>query len=348
MNAMEDFSPFTSRTTFCHAFEAGLTGLLQKGGLGPFILVCANATFDHHLHAANAAQLNQQYETLYREIVGALRDGREIQAVEEDLLVFLKIHAVGMENLKPTEKRQAGLWEVQFNHLRSFRPKRITARIPEHLHAPFDEAGFHFNKGFMQKEAFWSGELCGRHATLYYNKYPFVDFHGLLVPERESCLSQYLTEAHHFYVWEATLELARTLEGVGFGYNSLGAFASVNHLHFQMFLKPAGFPVMHAQWHHNGGTMPYPGSCATFSDARSAWAYIHELHERETPYNLLYTAGQLYVFPRRKQGTCAQPAWTSGFTWHELAGGMVTFNRDDYDGLDEAAISRELALLVPD
>lgn len=338
---------FSSSQIFCQAFESGLSELLQKGGLGPFILVCANATFDHRLHEATAAQLVQQFEVLQQDFVGALRDGREIQAVEEDLLVFLKIHAVGMANLKPTEKRQAGLWEVQFNHLRSFRPKRITSRIPDHLHAPFDEAGFHFNKGFMQKEAFWAGELCGRHATLYYNKYPFVDFHGLLVPERESCLSQYLTEAHHFYIWEATLELARTLEGVGFGYNSLGAFASVNHLHFQMLLKPQGFPVMHTEWRHNGGTLLYPAECAAFDDARSAWAYIHRLHERETPYNLLYTAGKLHVFPRRKQGTYAQPAWTSGFTWHELAGGMVTFNRDDYERLDAAAIEHELGLLAP-
>lgn len=337
---------FSSSPAFHHAFETGLSELLQQGGLGPFILVCANATFDHRLHRTMVVRLVEQYECLRRDFVGALRDGRDIQAVEEDLLVFLKIHAAGMENLRLTEQRQAGVWEVQFNHLRSFRPKRITARIPEHLHAPFDEAGFHFNKGFMQKEAFWAGELCGRHATLYYNKYPFVDFHGLLVPERESCLSQYLTEAHHFYVWEATLELARTLEGVGFGYNSLGAFASVNHLHFQMFLKPQGFPVMRPNWRHGGGTMLYPAECAVFDDARSAWAYIHHLHERETPYNLLYSAGKLHVFPRRKQGTYAQPAWTSGFTWHELAGGMVTFNREDYERLDATAIEHELGLLA--
>lgn len=340
-------SLFSSGPDFRQAFETGLSGLLLQGGLGPFILVCANATFDQRLHAGMASRLLEQYERLSRDFVGALRDGHDIQAVEEDLMVFLKIHAAGMENLKLTERRQVGVWEVQFNHLRSFRPKRIAARIPDHLHVPFDETGFHFNKSFMQKEAFWAGELCGRHATLYYNKYPFVDYHGLLVPERESCLAQFLTEAHHFYVWEATQELARGMDGVGFGYNSLGAFASVNHLHFQMFLKPGGFPVMHPDWRHGGGTMQYPGACEVFDDARSAWACIHRLHERETPYNLLYAAGQLYVFPRRKQGTCTQPAWTSGFTWHELAGGMVTFNREAYERLDEAAVEHELGLLVP-
>lgn len=335
---------FTSSAAFHQAFGDGLAGLLQKGGLGPFILVCANATFSPHASAING--LRQLYAALRAEYLDALEHGREIPAVEEDLLVFLKIQAVGLERLKPTETRHAGGWELQFNHLRAFRPKRISARVPERLHAPFDESGFHFNKGFMQQEAFWAGELCGRHATLYYNKYPFVEFHGLLVPERDSCLSQYLTESHHFYQWEVTNELAITLPGAGFGYNSLGAFASVNHLHFQMFLKPQGFPVMAPGWRHNGGAAPYPTECVTFTDPRSAWAYLHGLHERETPYNLLYVVGRLYVFPRRKQGTYPQPAWSSGFTWHELAGGIIAFNREDYERLDASDIERELAVLA--
>ena len=251
---------FASPAAFRQAFADGLTGLLEKGGLGPFILVCANATFSHAIYDPAAGGLQHLYAELRAAYAEALEHGREIAAVEEDLLVFLKIQAIGLERLKPTETRQSEGWELQFNHLRSFRPKRITAKVPERLHAPFDEAGFHFNKGFMQKEAFWAGELCGRHATLYYNKYPFVDFHGLLVPERESCLSQYLTEAHHFYLWEVSAALAQNLPGVGFGYNSLGAFASVNHLHFQMFIKPQGFPVMAPKWKHNGGILPYPPS----------------------------------------------------------------------------------------
>jgi hypothetical protein len=56
--------------------------------------------------------------------------------------------------------------------------------------------------------------------------------------------------------------------------------------------------------------------------------------------------GRLYLFPRLKQGTYAQPAWTSGFTWHELAGGMIAFNREDYEGLDTSTIEGELAALA--
>jgi len=337
--------PFGTIESFQHAFTSGLSTLLQKGGLGPFILVCANASFDRRVEAATAEGLAVLYNALSVEYLDALSNGKPIQAVEEDLLVFLKLHAVGFERLQATETRRTGPWEVQFNQLRSFRPRRISAHVPQTLHLPFDENGFHFNKPFMQQEAFWSGELSDLHATLYYNKYPFVDFHGLLVPERESCLPQFLTEAHHFYLWQITRELSSTLEGVGFGYNSLGAFASVNHLHFQMFVKPEGLPVMAADWQHNGGVSPYPTSCARFDTATEAWEYLSDLHVRNTPYNLLYSKACIYIFPRKKQGCYAQPEWSSGFAWYEMAGGMVTFNRESYTHLEQATIALELSRL---
>jgi len=336
---------FNSLESFQHAFTTGLSGLLNKGGLGPFILVCANASFDPRIKGVTSESLSAQFKILSEKYVNALTNGDAIQEVEEDLLVFFKLNAVGFEQLQATETRNVGPWEVQFNQLRSFRPKRISAQVPESLHVSFEENGFHFNKPFLQKEAFWSGVLSGRHATLYYNKYPFADFHGLLVPERESCLPQFLTEAHHFNLWETTLDLSRTLPGVGFGYNSLGAFASVNHLHFQMFVKPLGLPVMQGDWQHNGGNKSYPTGCVGFDCAAEAWEYLNQLHEKNTPYNLLYSKERVHVFPRRKQGCYRQPDWTSGFAWLEMAGGMITFNRASYVNLDLETIELELAKL---
>ena len=58
-----DRHPFSSSESFRQAFSAGLSELLQDGGLGPFILVCANATFNPEIYAATAAGL----ETLTRD-----------------------------------------------------------------------------------------------------------------------------------------------------------------------------------------------------------------------------------------------------------------------------------------
>ena len=81
---MSDY-PFSSLLSFQRAFTAGLSGLLKKGGLGPFILVCANASFDRRVQEATADELASLFRELSREYVGALADeklkvpGSEIQ-----------------------------------------------------------------------------------------------------------------------------------------------------------------------------------------------------------------------------------------------------------------------------
>lgn len=337
---------FQSKQQFRQAFEAGLLGLLEEPHLGTFILVCANATYDRAIYDISRTRLQTLYEAFAARYHRKLLEGHSIDEVEEDLLVFLKMHAIGFEALQSTQRKHVGPWELQFNHLRAFRPRRISQHNDEAIRAAFNPHGFHFNKPFLQKEAFWEGRLTGRPVSLYYNKYPFADLHALLVPEREQCHQQYLTPHHHRYMWELCTALGETLDGVGFGYNAYGAFASVNHLHFQMFVREQGLPVSDALWQHNGGQRPYPTACHAFDAAEEAWAAIDSLHRQAISYNLLYTPERLYLFPRKKQGACETPPWSSGFTWNELAGGMVLFNQAAYESLDEAALEEELRRLA--
>lgn len=211
---------------------------------------------------------------------------------------------------------------------------------------PFNENGFHFNKPFLRKECFWSGELQGREVELLYNKFPFVDFHALLVPQREHDAPQFLTHDDHRYMCRLCEELGATLDGVGFGYNAYGAFSSVNHLHFQMFLRSQPLPVQLTQWLHNGGTVSYPSRVEHFDNAEDAWGYIEVLHQSEQSYNLLYLPGEIYCLPRLQQGTYSHNDWTAGFAWYEMCGGMVCFRQEDYDQLTEEMISGEFSRLI--
>lgn len=338
-------SVFQSTAAFRERFDRGLLSLLEHDGLGPFILVCANATFDPKIYAGATSRLQQRYRQLQADYSAALAEGRPLTDSDEDLLVFLKMLAVGFERLEPTEARHSGPWELQYNHLRAFRPQRISAATVDGIRTPFKEEGFHFNKGFLQKEAFWEGALEGREVALYYNKYPFVECHGLLVPEREKRLPQFLTEEYHHYLWRLSAALGESLPGVGFGYNAYGAFASVNHLHFQMFIREQPLPVADPRWRHNGGEHAYPTDCRCFEDAEEAWRFLEQLHNGEISYNLVQLPGRMYVMARRKQGSYTQPQLTTGFTWYELSGGVITFNRHDYQGLDPDTIARELAQL---
>lgn len=342
---MRDTDIFRSSERFQEAFAQGLVEMLEHDGLGVFILICANAGFSPALQHLLSPALKERYQRHAEDYREALAQGQCLPDADDDVLVFLKMMAIGFETLRPSERRNAGPWEVQFNPLRSFRPPRMAHTRVDAIHAPFNENGFHFNKAFLRKECFWSGTLEGREVELLYNKFPFVDYHGLLVPQREHNAPQFLTRDDHHYLWRLSETIGESLPGVGFGYNAYGAYASVNHLHFQMYRRESPLPVESPEWRHNGGNRSYPSCCERFDKVESAWSFIDTLHCEGTSYNLLYVPGSLFCLPRQKQGNYQHAAWTAGFTWYEMCGGMVTFNRTQYETLDAVAIEKEFEAL---
>ena len=337
-----DAELFSSPEAFRHGFESGLTRLLEAGGLNLFILVAANAGFDARQFEVLRARLQDAFETHQGLLRTVFTEGGAVDEADDDLLVFLKMACIGFDALTLTDQRRAGAWEVQFNHLRSFRPLRNSQRPMTSIRAPFEEQGFNFNKPFMQQEVLWSGELLHTRFDLYFNKYPFVDLHCLLVPERERCLPQYHREDMHVFIWQLVRQLSARLPGIRVGYNALGAYASVNHLHYQLFVRDDSLPVEHRRWRHNGGSEHYPVDCHVFTDVDEAWRYIEGLHAANETYNLLYTPARLYCMPRRKQGDFSLAEWSSGFSWYEMCGGMITFNHRHYVQLQAEQIDAQL------
>ena len=95
----------------------------------------------------------------------------------------------------------------------------------------------------------------------------------------------------------------------------------------------------------NGSTYVYPTTCHVFSSSKESGQFIEELHQSNTAYNLLYYPGQIYCFPRKMQGSYEHAEWTPGFSWYELAGGILTTNQDSYEILTNSEIEHEFALL---
>jgi diadenosine tetraphosphate (Ap4A) HIT family hydrolase len=266
----------------------------------------------------------------------------------EDLLVFLKITLVGMEQLRVAEFKQLDEWTLQFNHIRSFRPQRTAGRTVASLDIPFNENAFHYDADLRLRESFWSGQLLDKNVSLLYNKYPFARRHALMLPEPAKKMRQYLDREYHAWAWQVTQDLAQELPGFGMGFNSLGTFASVNHLHFQTFIEPRGLPVMSKIWKHNGGDKEYPLECVVFDRWESAWQWMERIYNQDTTsYNLLYTPRKVYCFERRRQGTYRHAQWTSGFAFYELSGNMITFSREDYSALTSEQIEKEFKKLKP-
>ncbi len=336
---------FSSNEQFRHAFEQGLVDLLDHDGLGVFILVLANATFDQHVHDYSHDVLLEKYQQLTQKYRFLLQDGQFLTEPEDDILVFLKLMAIGLDKLSQTEFRQTNQWELQFNHIRSLRPARMSKNIIEGLYLEFNPDGFHYNKPFLQKESYWNGIMNGKHLDIFYNKFPFARFHSLLVPDREACLAQYLNHEYHQYIWQITEQLGKTLNGIGMAYNSYGAFSSVNHLHFHLFIKDHPLPITHDLWLHNGGTKPYPIVCHVFQSIESAWEFIEQLHLKDISYNLIYLPNKVYCLPRKHQGTYQDASWSSGFAWYEVSGGFTSFNHTQFMDLDGQQLEEELSLL---
>jgi hypothetical protein len=140
--------------------------------------------------------------------------------VEEDLLVFLKLHAVGFARLQATETRRAGPWRCSLTSCARSVPKRITTQCRRRCMCRLMRRVFISTSLFMQKEAFWNGKLSGRHArcttTNILRRFPRPAGAG-----RESCLPQQSSPRRIILPVAGRIDLARTLEGVGFGYNSL-------------------------------------------------------------------------------------------------------------------------------
>jgi len=336
--------PFQSIEIFREQFNHGLYHLLDSQSLGTFILCLANASQDKNLFAQLKSKLCEQYLYFTEQYKADLQHGNQLDLVEEDLLVFLKLHIIGFDNIRLTQQRVESHWQCQFNHIRSFRPRRISSFHDDtEITAPYDRYTFNFNKQFMQKECFWQGEFSGKQLDLFYNKYPFANLHGICVPEKNLCLPQMLTEEMHHYIYQVCQQLEMTLPGVGFGYNSYGAYASVNHLHFQMFIDSQGLPVTSLKWQHNGGNDVYPLKVIRCNDSQQAWNHINELHQQKQPYNLLYYKADVYIMVRKVQGSVDVPIWSSGFTWYELSGAMLMFNQDDYLHIHEDDIYKFLS-----
>jgi len=338
--------PFVSASSLEHRFADGLAAMLENHrGLGVYILVLANAAYDSKLWAQLAPALAKRHAELAAGITESLRRGQKLDEPDDDVLVFLKLHAIGLEHVNTLESRRAGPWEVMFNPVRALRPPRISGMKFEGLLRAFDPTGFHFNKPFLAKEILWQGDLAGKPARLLYNKFPFARLHGLLVPEPLSEAPQFLTPELHGWAWDLCAESG--VPGICLGYNSYGAGASVNHLHFQSFVPDNPLPLQDARFAHNGGSESYPLPCKRFTDPVESWLELDRLHQRNTPYNLIYSQGCLHLVARVPQDSSKLDAQSRGYGWSEMAGAVTLFSRGVFESLSAAEFEKELSSFAP-
>lgn len=312
----------------------------SKGDIGAIVVVSTNIAHD----SAMRALLQPKVLEAFRDSLNPplLLDGVR-KASDDDLVVFLRIAALGLDKCHPTESASRGVWRVQFNELRRLRPRRGAGEPFVTLRVPYGER-FNFNLDRLAKECISEEtDSTGERASLFFNKFPFAGLHTLVVPRRTEKRPQFMDESMHLWVSRAIGE--SQIPGFGMGYNAVGAYASAHHFHLQAFVERAGLPVMNGEWTHNGGSRQYPVSCSRFTGPTEAWNWIAERHHRNQPYNLVYVKGATYCFIRKPQLTYQHASWTTGFAWFELAGCMIVNERNEFEELSELEIEAEFAKL---
>lgn len=317
-------------------FAEGLQAMLTPDGLGAFILVLANSMQD--------ATLRQQLTPALQQTFAQLQQNQP-SAPPDDLATFQALLASGIDSLTCWEYVQRAPWEVVINPLRALRPARVSAETFKELYQPFSADKFHFNKPFLRPEILWEGAWEGLPLRVLYNKFAFVPWHTLIVPEPAANLPQFLTAPYHERMMTLAAASAEYLRGFGIAFNSVGAYASVNHLHLQGFIRNSLLPIEAAHWQHNGGTQPYPLPVCRTDTAIGAWEIIQGLQQANQPYNLLYRGNTCYIMPRQGQGTVAVPEWSQGFGWVELCGIFNVTSAAAAQTLPTETLSAQLAAL---
>ena len=331
---------------FKQTFIQQLHLMLESESLGAFILVLANSMQDDMLYSSLKDPLKQRFSELSKNIHNAPID---------DLHVFDKLKTTGIAPFTPWKTYQKDIWELTYNPLRALRPARASQEVINDIHQPFNSDKFHFNKPFLTPEILWEGTWTGssvddkkrgqnlddkranKNFRILFNKFPFAPWHTLIVPEPEKKQPQYLNQNTHEDIFLLSSQ-SHHLPGFTIGYNSLGANASINQLHFQGFIRNQPLPIEHPKWQHNGGSIPYPLECHRFEDCHQAWQNIEYLHQQNQPYNLLYRNKHCYVTPRKGQGQTKLPEWAKGIAWHEVCGVFTLANQETVSAISTTDI----------
>jgi len=202
------------------------------------------------------------------------------------------------------------------------------------------------------------------------NVSPIEYGHVLLVPRALSSLPQQLGAD----TLRLALAFAAEADNPYFrvGYNSMGAFATINHLHFQGYYLAAPFPIEraptagadggsgHGRW---GGVRVcrvtgYPLAClaleagASLAElARVLAAACEALQAAEVPFNLLICdrGGRVFLMPQRfaaqlRAGAVAEPELATGINpaAFELAGHLLYKQREHFDAASQESAWRLL------
>ncbi|ESW18502.1 hypothetical protein PHAVU_006G046700 [Phaseolus vulgaris] len=269
---------------------------------------------------------------------------------------------------------------AQLNEGRHLKKRPTEFRVDKVLQ-PFDESKFNFTKVGQEEVLFQlepsdDGEaqfspnapidVDNSPSFVAINVSPIEYGHVLLIPRIFECLPQRIDHESFLLALQMAVEAGNPYFRLG--YNSLGAFATINHLHFQAYYLAMPFPIEKAPTRKittlSGGVkvsklLHYPVRGLVFEGGHTLENLANAVSEaciclqhNNVPYNVLISdcGRQIFLLPQcyaEKQAlgevsaelleTQVNPA-----VW-EISGHMVLKRKKDYDEASEANAWRLLA-----
>ncbi|GMH33039.1 hypothetical protein BSKO_00873 [Bryopsis sp. KO-2023] len=270
---------------------------------------------------------------------------------------------------------------AQLNEGRATKKRPTEFRVDKVVQ-PFDDGKFNFNKAYMKEVLFqFNADAVGEttideeglvtkdpHLVMI-NVSPIEYGHVLLVPSVLKRLPQLITPDTMLLA----LQFAAAVDNPYFrvGYNSLGAYATINHLHFQGYYLMAPYPVERAptestdcsKWNCAGVRVSrlaeYPvrglvfektGSLEQMSDVLGRACV--RLQQENIPHNLLISdcGARVFLWPqcyaeKQARGLVPEEILATGVNpaAFEIAGHMVLKARQDYEDITQRQAWKMLA-----
>lgn len=332
---------------FIMNFQGGLEKLFSKDMMNPGHVITTVSNFNLHkveMPANSFRRVDYNRMTRKREEYGIVL-GEVLKSMDN-----------GRICIDPPKRKRLQKFRLQYNIIRGFRPVGKARLLNVKLDEPIDPEGFNFTKPDFEEERFFSTEIDGIKFDFMYNRYPWGPYNFIMVPDKETLHNQYLDPEKDMKLLRAVSKVPKIFgNSVRFGFNALGAHASVNHLHWLgMFVGEEWEPPLieesvseltdiceieghlkHALWIPN-----LEGNVDKFAEE------IHELNEgyrirKDISYNLYYTPKGVAIFPRKTQGDngyfelVKDSRLTTGLAFLEMAREILCPNKEEFNSYQE-------------
>ncbi|XP_047027642.1 GDP-D-glucose phosphorylase 1 [Helicoverpa zea] len=266
-----------------------------------------------------------------------------------------------IDNLE--ERIVDGKYLLQLNPDRQ--TKRRTPEAMNNIQQPFDEKKFNFNKVSPEEVLFSISEDADTHTVLV-NVSPISQYHSLICPSVNKCLPQVVTLESLQLVIQIMF-LAEDWD-IRIGFNSMCGFASVNHLHYHIFVEKNSLYVEKMKWHHLKGntycldkTYPVPAFCFELQKQsyaqtlKEVWKVLEYFLNKSIAHNILFTKRRLdgngdvcvIIWPRRST-TGAKKLAAFNVAVLELSGWFPIYDVEQFKNLQAADLENELAKWIPE